>query len=247
MDDRHLRSAARHALLADRQSRARIYDGDDRLGDNLYSDSIVALDAKTGTLKWHFQFTPHDVWDWDAQQPPVLVDATWQGQPRKLLLQANRNGFFYVLDRTNGAFLLGQAVREEADLGDAASAPDGRPVLNARSGADADGTRVCPAVDGASNWFSTSFNPATGLYYVQTHEKCGIFTRTPEEWRAGKGFTGGSTQARGRAGAEGPARDRHPDRRDRVGAAADRPRRSRGAARWRPPAASCSSAKTAAR
>jgi alcohol dehydrogenase (cytochrome c) len=82
--------------------------GDDRLGDNLYTDSIVALDAKTGTLKWHFQFTPHDVWDYDAQETPALVDAMWQGQPRKLLVQANRNGFFYVLDRTNGKFLLGK-------------------------------------------------------------------------------------------------------------------------------------------
>ena len=84
------------------------YNGDDRQGDNLYSDSILALEAKTGKLKWYFQFTPHDIHDWDAQEPPVLVDTQWQGQPRKLLLQANRNGFFYVLDRTNGQFLLGK-------------------------------------------------------------------------------------------------------------------------------------------
>ena len=89
------------------------YDGDERMGDNLYSDSILALDAPTGRLKWYYQFTPHDIWDWDAQQPPVLVDTEWQGQPRKLLLQANRNGFFYVLDRTNGAFCW-QAVRQES-------------------------------------------------------------------------------------------------------------------------------------
>ena len=77
------------------------------MGDNLYSDSILALDAKTGKLKWYFQFTPHDVWDYDAQETPALIDANWQGKPRKLLVQANRNGFFYVLDRTNGEFLLG--------------------------------------------------------------------------------------------------------------------------------------------
>jgi alcohol dehydrogenase (cytochrome c) len=77
--------------------------GDDRQGDNLYSDSVVALDVKTGRLKWHFQFTPHDVHDYDAQEPLVLVDATWKGQPRKLLVQANRNGYFYVLDRTTGS------------------------------------------------------------------------------------------------------------------------------------------------
>jgi alcohol dehydrogenase (cytochrome c) len=84
------------------------FDGGEREGDNLYTDSILALDAKTGKLKWHYQFTPHDVHDWDAQEPPVLVDTNWQGQPRKLLLQANRNGFFYVLDRTNGQLLLGK-------------------------------------------------------------------------------------------------------------------------------------------
>ena len=82
-------------------------DGTDRPGDNLYSSSVVALDAKTGKLKWHFQFTPHDVWDYDATETPALVDVTWQGRPRKLLLHANRNGFFYVLDRTDGKFLLG--------------------------------------------------------------------------------------------------------------------------------------------
>ena len=76
------------------------------MGDNLYSDSILALDARSGRLKWYFQYTPHDLWDWDAQQPPVLVDADWQGKPRRLLLHANRNGFFYVLDRTTGALLL---------------------------------------------------------------------------------------------------------------------------------------------
>ncbi|HTC86687.1 MAG TPA: PQQ-binding-like beta-propeller repeat protein, partial [Bryobacteraceae bacterium] len=82
------------------------FDGGERTGDNLYTDSVLALDPKTGKLKWYFQFTPHDVHDWDAQEPPVIVDANWQGQPRKLLLQANRNGFFYVLDRTTGQLLL---------------------------------------------------------------------------------------------------------------------------------------------
>ena len=84
------------------------HNGDQREGDNLYSDSVVALDVQTGKLKWHYQFTPHDVWDWDAQEPLVLADTVWQGQPRKLMLQANRNGFFYVLDRTNGKLLLGK-------------------------------------------------------------------------------------------------------------------------------------------
>ena len=85
------------------------YYGDDRIGDNLYSDCILALDAKTGKLKWHYQTTPHDLWDWDATETPVVVDAQWEGRPRKLLLQANRNGFFYVLDRTDGKLLLAKA------------------------------------------------------------------------------------------------------------------------------------------
>jgi len=165
--------------------------GDDRLGDNLYSDSIVALDPKTGRLKWHFQFTPHDVWDYDAQQPPVLVDATWQGQPRKLLLQANRNGFFYVLDRTNGKFLLGKQFAKNVTWATGLT-PEGRPIVAPNMEPTLEGKRICPSLDGAANWYSTSFNPITGLYYVQTNDKCGIFTRTNMDWEAGKGFMGGS-------------------------------------------------------
>ena len=93
------------------------FNGDDRQGDNLYTDSIVALDAKTGKLKWYYQFTPHDVHDWDAEEPTVLVDTNWQGKPRKLLLQANRNGFFYVLDRTDGQAPACQTIPEKAELG----------------------------------------------------------------------------------------------------------------------------------
>jgi alcohol dehydrogenase (cytochrome c) len=165
--------------------------GDDRLGDNLYTDSIVALDPKTGVLKWHFQFTPHDVWDYDAQEPPALVDASWQGQPRKLLVQANRNGFFYVLDRTNGKFLFGTKYVKNVTWATGLT-PEGRPIKAPNMEPSLEGTRVCPSLDGASNWYSTSFNPITGLYYVQTNDKCGIFTRTPMEWEAGKGFMGGS-------------------------------------------------------
>jgi alcohol dehydrogenase (cytochrome c) len=169
------------------------YDGSERLGDNLYSDSILALDPQTGRLKWHFQYTPHDVWDWDAQQPPVLVDAEWQGQPRKLLLHANRNGFFYVLDRTNGQMLLAKPfvgkLTWAREIG-----PDGRPVLVPGQEPSPEGKKVCPAVEGATNWFSPSFNPATGLYYVQSLEKCTIFTLSPHEWQAGRSYYGGATR-----------------------------------------------------
>ena len=165
--------------------------GDDRGGDNLYSDSVVALDAKTGTLKWHFQFTPHDVWDYDAQETPALIEATWQGRPRKLLVQANRNGFFYVLDRTDGKFLLGKQYAKNVTWARGLT-PEGRPIVVPNMEPSLEGKRVCPSLEGSSNWYSTSFNPTTGLYYVQTNDKCGIFTRTPMEWEAGKGFMGGS-------------------------------------------------------
>ena len=169
------------------------YDGSGRQGDNLYADSILALDPATGRLKWHFQYTPHDLWDWDAQQPPVLVDADWEGRPRKLLLHANRNGFFYVLDRTSGALLLATPFVKKLTWARAIGA-DGRPVLNADQTPDADGRTVCPAVEGATNWFSTAFSPVTGLYYVQALEKCTVYARTPETWTAGQSFYGGTTR-----------------------------------------------------
>jgi alcohol dehydrogenase (cytochrome c) len=165
--------------------------GDDRLGDNLYTDSVVALDAKTGAMKWHFQFTPHDVWDYDAEETPALVDTTWQGQPRKLLVQANRNGYFYVLDRTNGKFLSGWQFVKNVTWASGLDA-NGRPMRVPNMDPTLEGKRVCPSLDGASNWYSTSFNPATGLYYAQTNDKCGIFTKVPADWEAGKGFMGGS-------------------------------------------------------
>ncbi len=165
--------------------------GDDRLGDNLYSDSILALDPKTGKLKWHFQFTPHDVWDYDAQETPALIDINWQGKPRKLLVQANRNGFFYVLDRTNGEFLLGTKYIQNVTWATGLT-PQGRPLRVPDMEPTLEGKRVCPSLEGASNWYSTSFNPATGLYYVQTNDKCGVFTKVPMEWAAGRGYMGGS-------------------------------------------------------
>ena len=169
------------------------YYGDERQGDNLYSDSVLALEAKTGKLRWHFQFTPHDVHDWDAQEPPVLVDTNWRGQPRKLLLQANRNGFFYVFDRTNGELLLGKQFLKNLNWAKGLDAK-GRPILNDLK-EDANGeTYVCPGFQGGTNWFSTSFNPGTGLYYFQALERCNLFTKRNMEWEAGKGFMGGAAR-----------------------------------------------------
>ena len=165
--------------------------GDDRLGDNLYTSSVVALDVRRGTRRWHFQFTPHDVWDFDAQQTPALVDMTWRGQPRKLLIQAHRNGFFYVLDRVTGEFLSGTPFVDNLTWATGLT-PAGRPIVAPDQAATTGGTRICPHVNGATNWYSTAFDPTTGLYYVQTNEWCAIVTRTPGEWAAGKGFFGGS-------------------------------------------------------
>jgi alcohol dehydrogenase (cytochrome c) len=167
--------------------------GDEREGDNLYSSSIVALDAKTGKLKWYFQYTPHNVWDWDAQQPPVLVDTTWKGQERHLLLHANRNGFFYVLDRTNGKLLLAKPFVKKLTWAREID-PNGRPVRNPNQEPTTAGNRICPAVEGATNWFSTAYLPTTRLYYVQTLEKCGLYTKTPAPWKAGAGYFGGSAE-----------------------------------------------------
>jgi len=169
------------------------YNGDERQGDNLYSDSILALEARTGKLRWHFQFTPHDIHDWDAQEPPVLVDTNWQGQPRKLLLQANRNGFFYVFDRTNGQLLLAKQFLKNLNWAKGIDAK-GRPILNDLKANENGEIYVCPGFQGGTNWFSTSFNPATGLYYFQALERCNLFLKRDMEWQAGKGFMGGTAR-----------------------------------------------------
>ena len=173
---------------------AKEYNGDDRKGDNLYSDSVVALDAKTGKLKWYFQFTPHDFFDWDAEETNVLLDANFQGQPRKLLAHADRNGFFYVLDRTNGKMLLGKQFLKELTWASGLAA-DGHPILKNQEPTAA-GIRVCPSQDGATNFYSPSYIPATGLFYFQTFEKCSLYTkRDGEEWTPGKQYLGGVQRA----------------------------------------------------
>ena len=167
------------------------FNGDLRKGDNLYTCSILALDLATGKMKWYFQATPHDEWDWDAVQPLVQVDANFQGQPRKLLLQANRNGFFYVLDRTNGKMLLAKPLVKKLTWAKEISA-DGRPVMNPNQTPSVEGNLICPAVEGAANFFSTSYNPATGFFYVNALERCAIYTkRPPADWQAGRGFGAG--------------------------------------------------------
>jgi alcohol dehydrogenase (cytochrome c) len=168
------------------------YNGDARPGDNLYSDCILALDRKTGKLKWYYQFTPHDLWDWDSTETSVLVDAPWQGQPRKLMLHADRNGFYYVFDRTDGKLLLAKQFLKNVTWA-SGIAPDGRPIKLPNQVPTETGTRVCPSQDGATNWYSPSFNPLTGMYYFQTNEKCSVYTKREQpEWEAGKSYLGGS-------------------------------------------------------
>jgi alcohol dehydrogenase (cytochrome c) len=179
------------------------YNGDDRQGDNLYANTILALDRKTGRRVWHYQFTPHDLWDWDATQTSVLVDAEWEGRPRKLMLHANRNGFFYVFDRQDGALLLAKQFIRNVTWATGIGA-DGRPVKVPGQEPSAAGTKVCPSQDGATNWFSPSFNPATGLYYVQTYEKCSVYTKSDQgDWEGGRTYLGGTQRT---------ARDPKPER-----------------------------------
>ncbi len=168
------------------------YNGDERKGDNLFSSSVVALDPATGKLKWHYQFTPHDLHDWDAAQTPVLVDARFRGRDRKLLLQANRNGFFYVLDRVTGEFLLGEPFVKKMTWASGIG-KDGRPQVLAGTEPTTEGNKVCPSVEGASNWMSTAYNPQTRLFYVMALEKCNIYTKSPAWWEPGKSFYGGGT------------------------------------------------------
>ena len=183
------------------------YNSDKRGGDNLYSDCVVALDADTGKLKWYFQFTPHDDFDYDSVQVPILADINWtdrdgRTQPRKAMLWANRNGFFYVLDRTSGKFLLGKPfvkVTWTKGLDEA-----GRPMRINGVAPSAEGTEIYPSATGGTNWWSPSFSPRTGLMYVAAWEGVhASFKKTEGEFEEGKRFTNGVNQPT-RIGNRGP-------------------------------------------
>jgi len=163
--------------------------GDSRPGDNLYSDSVVALDADSGKLRWYYQFTPHDTHDWDAQEFPVVIDSNFQGQPRKLLVQANRNGFFYVLDRTNGKVLLAKPFVKKLNWA-RGILPNGRPDVIVDTDPTTTGRVTCPGVKGASNWFSPSYNPETGLFYVMTIEQCDMYMTSARPYNKSECYDG---------------------------------------------------------
>jgi len=150
--------------------------GEGRVGDNLYTCSIVALNPDTGKLAWYFQPSPHDVHDWDAVQTPVLFDAEFKGKPRKLLAQASRNGFFFLLDRTTGQHLVTAPFIDQTWASGIDSR--GRPMAKPEAAPTADGALVAPGSDGATNWMAPSFDPQTGLFYVNTRRVYSIFYRT---------------------------------------------------------------------
>ncbi len=168
------------------------WNGEAREGDNLYSDSVIALDADTGELKWHFQFTPHDVHDWDATQTPILVDLEFDGRRRKLILWPNRNAFFYVLDRESGQFLRATAFARQtwAERID----EHGRPVRIPGMLPSEDGILVYPSVNGAANWWSTTFSPRTELIYVVTYDGADTYYIGEDEYVPGQLFVGGGAE-----------------------------------------------------
>ena len=180
------------------------YDGTARLGDNLYTCSVLALDPATGKIKWYFQFTPHDVHDWDATETPVLIDAQFGGRPRKLLIQANRNAFFYILDRETGQFLLGKPFAHQTW----AKGLDekGRPIVLPDTDPTPKGVYVCPDATGATNWAAPSYDPVTGLFFVPVREGCANYTRETITPKPGDPFTGGDPQEDHKRGAPGSVR-----------------------------------------
>jgi alcohol dehydrogenase (cytochrome c) len=167
-------------------------DGDIRPGDNLFTCSLVALDADTGKMKWYFQFTPHDVHDWDALADPVLMDVTIDGKKVKAVGQANRNGFYYALDRTTGKLLAAKAytkINWAKGIG-----PDGRPILVPDREPTEGGTLVCPGLSGGHNWEPTAYSPQTGLYYFGSTDGCEVFNRRKQDFVEGRQYQAGGSQ-----------------------------------------------------
>lgn len=168
------------------------YHSESRPGDNLYSNSLVALDADTGSLRWHYQFTPHDVHDWDATEVPVLADITIAGQPRKVVMFANRNGFYYTLDRTNGDVIVAKpfvTTTWAKEIG-----PDGRPLVLPGHTPTEEGAVTCPDLTGGTNFWPPAFDPSTRTFFVNAREVCMTFYSWKPEFKEGERFTGGAGQ-----------------------------------------------------
>jgi len=164
------------------------YNGAQRPGDNLYTDSVVALDVDTGKLKWHYQFTPHDVYDYDSVQVPVLID-NWANNRINVIAWANRNGNFYVLDRATGRFFMGEPFVKVNWM--SGFDERGRPMQTPQPA----GQPTYPGNQGGTNWYSPSFSPRTGLFYISAWEDyASIYSPAPSEYKVGSNFVGGGPQ-----------------------------------------------------
>ena len=167
--------------------------GDSRPGDDLYTDCVLALNPDTGELKWYFQFTPHDLFDYDANETPVLADVEQGGGTvQRLLIQANRNGFFYLLDRVTGKFIQATPYVEKLNWAKAID-KSGRPVVSGLI-PTAEGALICPGINGATNWFSPSYNPETKLFFVMALETCNQYFANPKPFAQGQTYYGTGTK-----------------------------------------------------
>jgi acido-empty-quinoprotein group A len=163
-----------------------VHAGAGRKGDNLWTCSIVALNVDSGKMAWGYQVSPHDTHDWDAVQTPILFDGDFNGKPRKLIAQASRNGYFFVLDRTNGEHLLTKPfIDSNWSLG---INDKGQPIPDPKKEPSRNGTLVSPSSNGASNWFAPTFDPSKGLFYVVTSQSYSVFYLTAEG--KAEGFAG---------------------------------------------------------
>jgi alcohol dehydrogenase (cytochrome c) len=168
------------------------FDGSVRPGDDLYTSSLLALDPDTGKLKWYFQFSPHNLYDYDAVQTPVLVDAAFRGKPHKLVVTANRNGFLYILDRVTGEYLhsikfaMSENWAKEIDA-------KGRPISNNLI-PDEKGVTVCPSYDGGTNWYSPSYDPTTNMFYFRSLEACSLYRAKTEPFVEGETYYSTGTE-----------------------------------------------------
>lgn len=169
------------------------WNGDLRPGDNLYTCSLLALDPDSGEIRWHFQYTPHDTHDWDANQVPVLMDGVVEGRQRRLVALANRNAFYYLVDRVNGEFVLARPYSKQTWA--AAIDDSGRPVVLPDTEPTEEGTLVWPSLQGATNWFSPSYNPRTGQFFVANRRMGAVYYKADVEYQAGAPFMGGGEQA----------------------------------------------------
>lgn len=168
------------------------YDGSGRPGDDLYTSCLLALDPDTGRLKWYFQFSPHDLYDYDAVQTPVIVDARFHGEPRKLVVTANRNGFLYILDRTDGKFLFAKQFAQELNWAKGIDG-SGRPIP-AGLIPDEGGVQVCPANGGATNWYSPSYNPEDHIFYFRSYDACALFRSQSSDFEEGRTYYAGGAR-----------------------------------------------------